>query len=267
MIKYAQLLETRRVKRSRRSSPPVPIIIAGLAAYMASKPTDIPAVTGGNIYHGNPERVDKAIIRVVAAWAVVIGLSASYRRGIEFVPASPDLEFYENLFTMMGHVNETTGKPDAKKVQCFRRFGALSIDHGMANSTFAMLVTTSSLADPISALIGALTAAYGPLHFGAPESAYKIMTKLGKPENVPSLIEQVKKGERRLFGYGHRSYRTDDPRIRPIQILLDELDADSNPLLAVAREIDRVAQKDEYFKSRGLHANADLYGVFFYIAM
>ena len=234
---------------------------------MASRPNDIPAVTGGNIYHGNLERVDKAIIRVVAAWAVVIGLSASHRRGIQFIPASPDLEFYENLFTMMGHTDPATGEPDPKKVRCFRHFGALSIDHGMANSTFAMLVTSSSLGDPISAVISAVTAAYGPLHFGAPESAYKIIAKLGKRENVPLLIEQVKRGERRLFGYGHRSYRTDDPRIRPIQTLLDELDADSNPLLAVAREIDHVAQRDEYFKSRGLHANADLYGVFFYVAM
>ena len=243
------------------------MMIAGLAAYMANRPNDIPAVTGGNIYHGNEQRVDEAIIRVVAAWAVVIGLSACHRRDIDFKPASPNLDFYENLFTMMHHVDGKTGRPDSKKAQCFRRFGALSIDHGMANSTFAMLVTSSSLADPISALISALTAAYGPLHFGAPQSAYKIMAKLGKPENVPSLIEEVKRGERRLFGYGHRSYRTDDPRIRPIQILLDELDAKSNPLLAVAREIDRVASEDEYFKSRGLHANADLYGVFFYIAM
>lgn len=243
------------------------MIVAGLSAYLANRPQDIPAVAGGNIYHGNRQRVNKAIVRVVAAWAVVIGLSTCHRRSIKFVPASPDQTFYENLFIMMGHVNEITGKVDLKKLQCFQRFGALSIDHGMANSTFAMLVTCSTLADPLSALISALTAAYGPLHFGAPESAYRTMTQLGKPENVPSLIEEVKRGERRLFGYGHRSYRTDDPRIRPIKILLDELDAASNPLLAVAREIDRIASNDEYFKSRGLHANADLYGVFFYIAM
>ena len=93
------------------------------------------------------------------------------------------------------------------------------------------------------------------------------MTGLGKPENVPSLIESVKRGERRLFGYGHRTYTTADPRIRPIKILLEELDAKSNPLLKVSQEIDRMASSDEYFKSRGLNANADLYGVFFYIAM
>lgn len=243
------------------------MIMAGLAAYMSTKPLDIPAFTGGNIYHGNNKRIDPAVIRSLAAWAVVVGLTASHLRGTPFVPATHDRTFYENMFVMMGHVEASTGLPDPIKIRSFRRFGALSIDHGLSNSTFAMLVTTSSLADPISGLIAALTAAYGPLHFGAPESAYKIISELGKPENVPSLIESVKRGERRLFGYGHRTYTTEDPRIRPIKVLLEELDAKSNPLLKVSQEIDRVASSDDYFKSRGLNANADLYGVFFYIAM
>ena len=212
-------------------------------------------------------RVDEAVVRVVAAWAVCIGLAASHRNSSRFMPASRDRDYYSNLFTMMGHVDPSTKHPDPLKLQCFRRFGALSIDHGLSNSTFALLVTASTLADPFSALISALAAAYGPLHFGAPESAYKIMTQLGSPENVPTLIDQVKRGERRLFGYGHRTYQTADPRIRPIQVLLEELNAADNPLLAVAQEIDRIASSDEYFKSRGLNANADLYGQFFYVAM
>lgn len=245
----------------------MPIVIAGLSAYIADKPEDIPAYTGGNIYHRNAGRVNKGVIRTLATWAVVVSLTARHREGTQFVPASPHEKFYENLFTMMGHVDKKTGLPDPLKLRCFRRFGALSIDHGLSNSTFAMLVTSSTLADPISSLISALTAAYGPLHFGAPESAYKIMTQLEIPENVPWLIESVKRGERRLFGYGHRTYTVADPRIRPIQSLLEELDAKSNPLLRVAQEIDRLASSDEYFKKRGINANADLYGVFFYITM
>ena len=243
------------------------MVIAGLSAYIANKPEDIPAYTGGNIYHGNTKRVDKAVVRTLATWAVVVSLITRRREGTPFVPASPHDKYYENLFTMMGHVDKDTGLPDPLKLRCFRRFGALSIDHGLSNSTFAMLVTSSTLADPISSLISALTAAYGPLHFGAPESAYKIMTSLEIPENVPWLIESVKRGERRLFGYGHRTYTVADPRIRPIQKLLEELDAKSNPLLKVAQEIDRLASNDEYFKKRGINANADLYGVFFYITM
>ena len=243
------------------------MILAGLSAYVATRPLDIPTYAGGNIYHGNPSRVDSGIIRTLAAWAVTFGLTASHRRGAKFVPASPDAKFYENLLTMMGHVDPATGRLDPKKLKCFERFGAISIDHGMTNSTFAMLCTASSLADPISGIISALTAAYGPLHFGSTELAYRTMAKLGSPDNVPALIEDVKQGKQRLFGFGHRTYTTADPRIRPIQLLLEELDAYSNPVIKIAQEIDRIATNDEYFRKRGLNANADLYAVFFYTAM
>ncbi|RFU23813.1 hypothetical protein B7463_g12525, partial [Scytalidium lignicola] len=248
------------------SCPPVPMVLAALAAYVADKPEKIPAFMGGNIYHRNDNEIDLAVIRTVAAWAVSIGLALCHRKGCRFTPASPNRKYFDNLFRMMGHVDPQTNEPDPTKLQCFGRFGALSVDHGMTNSTFVLLSACSTLADPISGMIAALSAGYGPLHFGAPESAYKAMQKLEKPENVPSLIEKVKRGEQRLFGYGHRSYQVPDPRIKPILQLLDTLNANENPLLAVAQEIDRLASQDEYFKKRGIQANADLYGVFFYIA-
>ena len=245
----------------------MPMIIAGLAAYIASDPGSIPSSMGGNIYHGNVQRVDKAIIDTIAAFGVVLGLTASHRKGCKFVPPSLDNKYYDNLFVMMGHVDQSTGIPDPKKISCFRRWGTVIVDHGLSNSTFALRVTSSSLADPVSSLISALAAACGPLHFGAQEAAYKTIMKVGSPENVPELIEQVKKGGHRLHGYGHRSYKTIDPRIGPVLGLLEELDAGSMPLLKVAQEIDRITAMDEYFTQRGLKANVDLYGQFFYVAL
>lgn len=115
--------------------------------------------------------------------------------------------------------------------------------------------------------MSSLAAAYGPLHCGSPESAYKVVKQIGCPENVPAFIEEVKRGERRLFGFGRRTYKVVDPRLGPIKDLLVELDAASNPLLKVAHEIEKVASADEYFKKRKLYANADFHGVFFFIAM
>ncbi|KAI0009072.1 putative citrate synthase [Xylariaceae sp. FL0662B] len=249
-----------------KSSPPVPVVLAALSIYVADKPENIPAFMGGNIYHQNDREIDSAVIRTAAAWAVSVGLAISHVKGIDFTPPSTQRTYFENLFHMIGHVDLNTNKPDPIKLECFRRFGALSVDHGMTSSTFALLVTCSTLADPISGMIAALAAGYGPLHFGAPESAYKTIQKVGQVENVPALIEKVKRGEQRLFGYGHRSYQVPDPRIKPIQVLLEQLNAGENPLLAIAQEIDRLASQDEYFKKRGIQANADLYGVFFYIA-
>jgi citrate synthase len=158
---------------------------------------------------------------------------------------------------MMGMIDPLTSRPDPLKLSCFRRFAALNCDHGMALSSFAMLVSSSSPTDPLSGLISSLVAAYGPLHYSAPEAAYKTISKVGSKEKVPAFIEQVKRGEQRLFGYGHRTYKTIDPRLALIKEMLKELDVERDPLLGVAREIDRVASEDEYFKTRGLNANAD----------
>ena len=249
------------------SAAPMPMIMAGLAAYIASDPASIPSTMGGDIYHGNKKRVDKAVIDTIAAFGVVLGLTASHRKNCKFVPPSLDNNYYENLFVMMGHVDPSTAKPDPKKVSSLRRWGTVIVDHGLTNSTFALRVTSSSLADPISSLISALAAACGPLHFGAQEAAYKSLTKVGSPENVPEYIQQVKESGHRLHGYGHRSYKTIDPRIAPVLDLLEELDAGSMPLLKVAQEVDRITATDEHFKQRGLKANVDLYGQFFYVAL
>jgi citrate synthase len=253
--------------KCRQFSPPMPMVMAGLAAYLGAEPTMIPSHMGGNLYHGNLALVDSAIVQALARFAVVAGLAASHRLNKPFKSADPNGTYLSNLLLMMGHVDPETGIPDPKKLSCLQRFGALGADHELTNSTFALLVTSSSLADPLSCVISALASAYGPLHFGAPEAAYKVISEIGKPENVPTLIESVKRGEKRLFGYGHRMYKTVDPRIRLIKGLLDELEAEKNPLLRVAAEIDRIASTDKYFTERKLNANADLYGVFFYIAL
>ena len=243
------------------------MVLAGLAAYIGCDPSAIPAFNGGNIYHGNTKLADEGVIKTAAAYAVVVGLAASYRKGIKFTPASAKDTYYENLFVMMGIVNTLNGRPDALKLSCFQRFAVLNADHGMTLSTFVLLATASSLADPISCLISSLAAAYGPLHFGASESAYRTMKRVGHIGNVPSFIEEVKKGERRLFGFGHRTYKVVDPRLGPIKDILAELNAASNPLLKVAQEIEKVASADEYFRARNLNANADFYGDFVFIAM
>lgn len=248
----------------------MPMIIAGLAGYVASDPQAIPAIRGKNIYHGNMELVDAAIIRTVGAYAVVVGLVASHRKGTKFIAADISNSFFENLFLMMGHVDPQTKRPDPVILSCFRHAAILNADNGMTQSTFVMLAAASSLPDPISCLISALAAAYGPLHYGAQEAAYNNLKEIGVPENVPAFLDQVKAGKRRLFGYGHRAFKSgDDPRLAPVMDMLKELkaDAQSNKLLAVAFEIDRIASEDEYFVKRHLSANADFYTVFLFVAM
>ncbi|EUC40740.1 hypothetical protein COCMIDRAFT_107988 [Bipolaris oryzae ATCC 44560] len=249
------------------ASPPMPMVVAGLAAYLGGNPDMIPASSGGNIYQGNIEKTDKAVIKTIAAYAVVVGMAACHRKGIEFTAPSLDYNFIENLFHMSGMVDDLTGRPDAIKVSCFRRFAALNMDHGMALAVFSTMVTASSLTDPISCLIASLAAAYGPLHFGATEAAHLNLRSIGDKSKVPEFISEVKQGKRKLFGYGHRTYKGTDPRVKPIKELIEDSGANSDPLIEIAKEIERLASNDDYFTSRGLHPNADFYGNFVFTAV
>ncbi len=99
--------------------------------------------------------------------------------------------------------------------------------------------------------------------------AYKNIEEIGSIENVPAKIEKVKNGKERLYGYGHRVYRVTDPRYTFIKEIIDELAEEiaKDPLLKVAFEVDRIAAEDEYFVSRNLKPNADLFAAFAYKAM
>jgi citrate synthase len=244
------------------------MVIAGLSAYLSSDPEFIPAIHGGNIYHRNPRVADEAAIKTAAVYAVVVSLVSCHRKGISFVPAETDDSFLENLFRMMGLVDPNTRRPDARVLSVFRKGLVLNCDNGMTQSNLVLCATASSLCDPISCLISAVSAAYGPLHYGAQEAGYRTLKEIGTPERVPEFLEQVKRRERRLFGYGHRTFASEDPRLSAVKGWLEELNfsSEQEPLMKVAEEIDRLAAQDDYFKSRGLRANADFYTLFVFRA-
>lgn len=246
------------------------MILAGLAAYASiNKGTRATQTQGRPQYLGNTNAVDSAIIRTIASMATVIALVYCHKRRRPFNLPNPHESFIGNVLIMMGHVDMDGKTPNRDIERCFQRLWILYADHEMTNSTAAFLHAGSTLADPLSCSISGIVSAYGPLHGGAIDLAYKGFEEVGTPENVPKLIDDVKAKKQRLFGYGNRIYRTVDPRTKLIRELINEhMDAvKDNPLLKVAMEIDRVASQDPYFTSRKLTANADLYGCFLYTAL
>jgi citrate synthase len=170
---------------------------------------------------------------------------------------------------MTGHVEESTGIPNPRYVDVVERLWTTVADHEMTCSTAALLQTASALPDVISSLISAISAGYGPLHGGAIEVAYKNIEEIGTVDDVPAKIERVKAGKERLYGYGHRIYRVEDPRFTYISAILNELteEASKDQMLQVAFALDRAASEDEYFISRKLRPNADLFAAFAYKAL
>ena len=145
----------------------------------------------------------------------------------------------------------------------------LHADHEQNCSTSAMRNIGSSQADPYSALAGAAAALYGPLHGGANEAVLRMLTEIGSVKNVPAFIKRVKGGDGRLMGFGHRVYKSYDPRatiIKRIADLVFEVTG-KNPLLEIALELERIALEDEYFVTRKLYPNVDFYSGLIYQAM
>lgn len=245
------------------------ILLAGLAAWAACDAGTQALHTGNRPkYLGNLAEVDAAVIRTIQAMASVIALAYCHKRSKPFTQPDAEGSFVGNVLTMMGFTGQD-GKPLAEVEHTFARLWILYADHEMTNSTAAFLHAASTLSDPLSCAVSGIVSAYGPLHGGAIDQAYKGFEKIGTPENVPILIADVKARRQRLFGYGHRIYKRTDPRAKLIRAMIDEHKSKvkSNPLLKVALEVDRIANEDEYFTSRNLKANADLYGCFLYTAL
>ena len=254
----------------RPEAPPFSMVLAGLAAYAASDPSSIPTEVGdATLYPGKVDVVDKAIVRTISCMAAVIALVYCHQHNRLFTPPVLEKPFIDNVLIMMGFVEDSTKMPSPKVVGILESLWVLYCDHEMTNSTAAFLHVASTLADPISCYSAFIASGNGPLHAGAIDLAYKAFARLGTPDKVPAMISDVKAKKYRLFGYGHRIYKTVDPRVKFIRAILDELRDETahNPLLVVAMEVDRIASQDHYFTSRNLKTNADLYGCFVYTAL
>ena len=142
-------------------------------------------------------------------------------------------------------------------------------DHEQNCSTNAMRSIGSADSDPYSALAGAAAALYGPLHGGANEAVLRMLTEIGSVANVPAFIKRVKSGEGRLMGFGHRVYKSYDPRAKVIKTMADRVFevTKQNPLLPIALELERIALEDDYFVNRRLYPNVDFYSGLIYQAM
>src|ERR1700752_380399 len=127
----------------------------------------------------------------------------------------------------------------------------------------------SSHADPYSAMAAAAAALSGPLHGGANEEVLRTLREIGSKDRVPTYIERVKRGEFRLFGFGHRIYKNYDPRDKIIKRIADEVFdvTGKNTLIDIAVELERIALQDDYFVSRKLYPNVDFYSGIIYEAM
>merc|ERR1719394_2314102 len=172
--------------------------------------------------------------------------------------------FAENFLYMMFATPMEEYEPHPTACKAIEAFWILHMDHEQNASTSTVRIAGSSQANPYACIAAGIASLWGPAHGGANEAVITMLESIGSVENVAEFVEGVKskKAGIRLMGFGHRVYKNYDPRATVMrklcQDVLDELGV-TDPLLAIAKELETVATSDEYFIKRKLYPNVDYY--------
>jgi citrate synthase len=216
----------------------------------------------------DPENRYLQRLRLIAKLPTIAAYIFRHSRGLPYVLPDNELDYIGNFVNMTFEIG---GRHAANPVlqRALEILFVLHADHEQNCSTNAVRGVGSSHVDPFSAVSAGIAALYGPLHGGANEAVLRMLDQIGTTANVPAFIGQVKAGDGRLMGFGHRVYKSYDPRAKLIKRVADSVFAETglNPKLEIALELERIALEDDYFVSRRLYPNVDFYSGLIYQAM
>ncbi|HVC70158.1 MAG TPA: citrate synthase [Acidimicrobiales bacterium] len=218
----------------------------------------------------DPDSRHKQVTRLIAKMPTLAAAAHRFSIGMPFVYPDNSLDFCSNFLSMLWKVAEPRFDANPILTRALDVLFILHADHEQNCSTTAMRVVGSSHSDPYSACAAACAALYGPRHGGANEAVIRMLTEIGSIDNVPAFVDSVKQGTGgRLQGFGHRVYKSYDPRAKIIKRTADEVFevTGKNPLLDIALKLEEIALSDEYFTSRRLYPNVDFYSGLIYQAM
>ena len=211
-----------------------------------------------------------SIVRLLAKLPTLAAFCYRHSKGLPFIYPDNDLSYVENFLSMVARMSEQKYAGNPIFVKALEVLFILHADHEQNCSTSAVRAVGSSHVDPFSAIAAGIAALYGPLHGGANEAVLRMISEIGHPKNVPAFIDEVKSGKgSRLMGFGHRVYKSYDPRAKIVKRLADEIfkvvgmDKD----LEIALKLEEAALSDDYFVSRKLYPNVDFYTGLIYRSM
>ncbi|MDO9709445.1 citrate synthase [Paracraurococcus lichenis] len=221
-------------------------------------------------YHDNldindPHQREIAAFRLIAKIPTIAAWAYKYSLGQPFMYPRNDLSYAENFLYMLNAVPTEPWKNNPILSRAMDRILVLHADHEQNASTSTVRLAGSTGANPFACVAAGIAALWGPAHGGANEAVLKMLAEIGKPENIPQFIREVKdkNSHTKLMGFGHRVYKNFDPRAKIMKEtcheVLAELGIKDEPLLDMAMELERIALSDDYFISRKLYPNVDFY--------
>jgi citrate synthase len=210
------------------------------------------------------EEINLTVTRLLSKIRTMAAMSYKISRGHKVVYPRPDLTYCANFLNMMFDSPVRPYEIDEDVVKALNVFWILHADHEQNCSTSAVRMVGSAKVTLYAAISAGIAALWGPLHGGANQAVIEMLSDIAANKNMAAVIERAKDREDpfRLMGFGHRVYKTFDPRMKIMKqmcdTLLEKLNV-SDPLLDVAVELEQIALQDDYFIDHNLYPNVDFY--------
>ena len=241
----------------RRDAPPMAVMIGTVGAMSAffDDSTDI----------ADPAQRELASLRLIGKMPTIAAMAYKYSIGQPFMVPRNDLDYASNFLYMMFGVPSEAYKVNPVLSRAMDRILILHADHGPNASASTVRLAGSSGANPFACIAAGIACLWGPAHGGANEAALKMLMEIGTVDRIPLYIKRAKDKHDpfRLTGFGHRVYKSFDPRAHIMKEIckevLDATGVKNDPLFQVALELERIALQDEYFIEKKLFPNIDYY--------
>jgi len=241
----------------RRDAHPMAVMVSVVGALSAFYHEDLDTQ--------DPHHRMIASYRLIAKIPTIAAMTYKYSAGQPFMYPRNDLSYAENFLYMTFGVPCEPWKEKPVLSKALEKIFILHADHEQNASTSTVRLVGSTGANPYAAISAGIASLWGPAHGGANEAVVNMLQHIGSVDNIPEFIERAKDKDDpfRLMGFGHRVYKNYDPRAGVLKSsadeVLDELGKGNNPKLAIAKELERIALEDDYFRERKLFPNVDFY--------
>ena len=213
----------------------------------------------------NDEHRRRTALRLIAKMPTLAAMSYKYARGEPFVYPRNDLGYAENFLHMMFATPCEDYEVSPVIARAMDRILLLHADHEQNASTSTVRMAGSTGANPYACVAAGIAALWGPAHGGANEAVLNMLDEIGDEKNIDKFVAKAKDRDDpfRLMGFGHRVYKSYDPRAKVMQQtcheVLNELGVEDNPTLRMAQRLEKIALEDNYFVDKRLYPNVDFY--------
>lgn len=204
-------------------------------------------------------------IRLIAKMPTLAAMSYKYSIGQPYMYPQNKMSYAENFLHMMFGVPSEDTTPDPVIVDAMDKIFILHADHEQNASTSTVRLAGSTGANPFACISAGIGALWGPAHGGANEACLNMLKEIGDIKNINHYIKRAKDKDDpfRLMGFGHRVYKSYDPRAKVMRKtcydVLNAVGAHDTPLFKLAMELERIALEDDYFVEKKLYPNVDFY--------